>query len=133
VLSRNGSAEEVRAFQAQFRKLEIRALVYGLIVIQRRAELRTTFTVRRPTSGGVLRQPEIEWLMAWETAAAQGDIADRILRLRLAAPAACELRTIHQLQAGEWTPSGYLLSTEHPFPMESKTQPAIAQMLARCD
>lgn len=133
VLSRNGSAEEVRAFQAQFRKLEIRALVYGLIVIQRRAEPRATFTVRRQAGGGVLRQPEIEWLIAWETAAAHGDIADRIMRLRLASPAACELRTIYQLQTGEWMPSSYLLSTERPFPMESKTQPAIAQMLARCD
>ncbi|MGH9664318.1 MAG: methyltransferase, partial [Bryobacteraceae bacterium] len=132
VLARNGSAEEVRAFQAQFRHLEIRSLVYGLIVIQRREALRATFTVRRQRGEGV-GQPEAEWLMAWETAAARSDIVDRILQLRVTAPAACQLKTLHQLQGGEWAPSDYALSPEHPFPMESKTQPAIAQMLARCD
>ena len=132
VLARHGSAEEVHAFQEQFRRLDIRSLVYGLIVVQRRETPRATFTARRQRAEAVGRA-ESEWLMSWETAAACGDIVDRILRSRLTARTNCNLRIRHRLEAGEWTPADCALETDHPFPMEAKVQPAIAQMLARCD
>lgn len=131
VLARKGSASEVQAFQAQFRNLNIRSLVYGLIVIQRHDAARAAFTVRRRRQG--TGAAEAEWLMAWESAAARRDIAAHVLKSHVTAAAACQLRTVHELQAAEWTPTDYTLSTDHPFPMESKTQPAIAQMLPRCD
>ena len=123
---RNG--QESEAWKKLFARLGVESLVYGFVVIQRRASARQTFTVRRQASPGARRTPW-EWLLAWESADKESLILERPLHRGCDA----EFQVRHRLEDSGWTPQRYTLRTEWPFSMECDAHPWMANLIALCD
>ncbi|MBI1897853.1 MAG: methyltransferase domain-containing protein [Acidobacteria bacterium] len=123
--------QEMRGWHDVFDKLEITGLHQGITVLRRFRAPRPPFTVRRmagPESG----PGEIEWLLGWEAAAADGSALAAVLASELCADTRTELRIESRLRAGEWTPTEYVLAAGYPFQMELRAQAWIPHLLALC-
>jgi SAM-dependent methyltransferase len=127
-----GGPEEVDAWKKLFAKHGVKNLVYGSLVFQRKTGAGRPVTVRR-RKGPRLGTAEIEWLRAWETAAADEAILRRILDAKPLASNGLELRVIHRLRNGELAPQDFTLETSYPFTIECAIQPWAAYLIARCD
>jgi SAM-dependent methyltransferase len=130
-----GSTElsQVDQWQALFRSRGAISLVYGTLLIVRKTERRTPFTVRRRSLETTHRRTEMDWLLRWERAAANGTATKMVLDSRLAAAPGSTLRVMNQLKDGDWEPAEYILQVDHPFRVECRTQPWIVQLLGLCN
>jgi len=131
VISKKGAVSDIPNWRAFFENLHVQALVYGFVMIQRRAQPRPVFTTRRqigPRTGPA----EHIWLFDWETASASHD-PSWLLGLRPRAVPGIRLRVDHGLANGEWTPDAYLLETDYPFNSELPAQAWTAHLLTRAD
>ncbi len=126
------SRTEVKVWRDLFARLEVEALVYGLILIARRNVAGEHFTVRREAADVFLRA-DWQWLLAWETAVVDGRLTPVVLGARLHASRHTEFDVRHQLTDEGWTPASYRLSTERPFSMNCHAEPWAAHLLAQCD
>ena len=127
-----GGPEEVDAWKKLFAERAVKNLVYGSLVIQRKTGAGRPITVRR-RKGPRLGTAEIEWLRAWETAAAGDGILRRVLDAKPLAASGLALRVIHRLQNGELAPQEFTLETSYPFTVDCAIQPWAAYLIARCD
>lgn len=129
LIKRNAPAADILAWRSFFEGLQVQALAYGFVAIQRRDRLRPVFTVRRQT--GLRSGPaEHAWLMEWETAVAGGN-EEVILASRPRVARDVRLRVVHQIREGEWTPEAYDVEADHPFRMEMRAEAWTAHLL-RC-
>ena len=125
--------EDVDRWKDLFRRRGATALVYGTLLMRRKHERRAPFTVRRQSGEMTHRRAEMDWLMRWERAAANGSGAKAALDSKLTAAPGAALRVLNQLQQGDWAPAEYKLEVEYPFHVECKTQPWIVQLLGLCN
>jgi hypothetical protein len=90
------------------------------------------FTARRQVGAGV-GLPETEWLLQWETAAAQAPAVQGLIEARPIACPRIRLGLGHVMQAGTWVPDECSLATSVPFAVEAKCPPWAAALITRCD
>jgi SAM-dependent methyltransferase len=131
VIGKKGAVTDIPEWRAFFENLHVQALVYGLVMIQRRSESRPVFTVRRqigPRTGPA----EHAWLFDWETASASHP-ATWILELRPRAVPGIRLRVDHAFENSEWIPGAYLLETDYPFNSELPAQAWTAHLFTRAN
>jgi methylase of polypeptide subunit release factors len=130
-----GSTElsQVPQWKAMFRNRGVTDLVYGTLLMCRKTESRAPFTVRRQTGETTHRRAEMDWLLRWERAIANGAGASLALNSRLAAAPGSELRVINHLKNGNWAAKEYRLQVDYPFHVECRTQPWILHLLSLCD
>ena len=131
VIGKKGSVTDIAEWRSFFAELHVNALVYGLVTIQRRAEKRPVFTVRRQT-GPRTGPAEHAWLFDWETAVVSHP-PSWLLALRPRAVPGVRLRVEHGFDSGNWVPDAYLLETNHPFRNELPAQAWTAHLLACAD
>lgn len=132
LLKTDSTVEGLRRWNALCEKLHVTGLFYGSVVVQRKRESHRPFTVRRnkgPHSGCAAA----EWLLRWETAAADPDIVQLLLDSRPIASPSLELHVVHRMRNGELNPTDYALRTQRPFPVESQCQSWMAFLISRCD
>jgi hypothetical protein len=103
------------------------------LLMCRKTESRAPFTVRRQTGETTHRRAEMDWLLRWERAIANGAGASLALNSRLAAAPGSELRVINHLKNGNWAAKEYRLQVDYPFHVECRTQPWILHLLSLCD
>ncbi len=127
-----GGSEQVDQWKRLFEKYQVDNLVYGAMLIQRKAAAGRPATVRR-RKGTRLGTTEIEWLRRWETAAAEDAIFRRILESRPMAAQDLALQVTHRIQDGALAPQEFRLESNYPFTAECSIQPWAAYLLARCD
>ena len=131
VISKKGAVTDIPNWRAFFDSLHVQSLVYGFVMIQRRAESRPVFTVRRqigPRTGPA----EHAWLFDWETSAVSHP-ATWALTWKPRAVPGIRLRVDHGLENGDWTPDAYLLETDYPFNSELTAQAWTAHLFTRAD
>ena len=121
LLRGTGDVAELKQWEALFRGKRIERLVYANIVIQRHAEPRRTFTIRRQMGHGFGHQ-EFDWMLEWETAATRPDVLRKILSSRLRTPSHTELHTKYEIAEGEWKPSAYSLESAYPFEVKADVE-----------
>jgi SAM-dependent methyltransferase len=126
------SPEETELWRRLFKSLEITALAYGFVCIQRRSGAHRTFTVRRQASPAALRAPW-EWLLSWESAFCGERLEPLILDSPLHASRQTEFLVLHHLAEGSWSPASYKLRAQYPFNMECNAQPWMAHLISLCD
>jgi SAM-dependent methyltransferase len=131
VLKSAGTLSDTLKFKALFRELKVTALTYAMIMVQRRASERQTFTVRRQ-AGPKTSRAEYEWLLGWETAAAESSSSDLVLQSRLKASPRCQMLALNRIRDGDWVAAGYKLQIDYPFDMEMQMEPWIGLLLPRC-
>jgi SAM-dependent methyltransferase len=131
VLRRGGSVDDLRIWRQQLRERGVRDFVYGFLTVQRRAQERPVFTVRRQV-GSETTPADHARLVEWETSIATHGAAP-ILNQRPRTRANVKLRTDFHLTPDGWVPDGYQLQSEHPFMMDMQGQAWTAQLLASAD
>jgi SAM-dependent methyltransferase len=132
IVQGKGGGEEAMQWKEMFASLEIRSLFYGMTILQKHAEPRKGFTLRRqfgPNSG----RDEVQAQLDWETAACNGVGTRAVLEQPLKPTPGIQLAVKHNLAGEGWEETEYSLSTQYPFKMECTTQSWIAYLLSRCD
>jgi SAM-dependent methyltransferase len=132
VLSNPTPLEDYRAFQVLFRRYRIRQLVYIVLLIQRRAENRAVFTIRRQAK--LESEPQaLTSAVTWETSLRRDGGVRSLLDAKVRANEDARLNVPHSLGTEGWAPAGYVLSVSTPFSMEARTEPWAAHLLAFSD
>jgi len=131
VIGKNGSVADIAEWRSFFDNLHVSALVYGLVMIQRRAKNRPVFTVRRQI-GTQTGPAEHAKLFEWETAVVTRE-PSWILGLRPRAAPGTRLHVEHNLDGGKWVPDTYSLETSYPFASGLAAQAWTAHLLACAD
>jgi SAM-dependent methyltransferase len=129
VISHKGSVEDITGWRELFAQWGVRSLVYGLVVIQRRAAERPVFTIRREASANT-GPAECAWLIEWATAASD---ADMILNAKPRAGRHASLRVDHRLGEGAWEAQSYRLESAYPFSVNMRAEPWAAHLLTIAD
>ncbi len=127
-----GAWDEMDKWVAHFRKLKIKNLVYGLLIVQSRDTDGSGFTVRRQKAenGGIA---EAEWLRKWESAWADPSHRQQILASCPVASKNTELHAVHTRENGRLSPSKFTLTSNHPFTVEYKCPAWVATLVERSD
>ncbi len=131
VISKKGSVTDIAEWRSFFENLHVSALVYGLVMIQRRAKNRPVFTVRRQIASQT-GPAEHARLFDWETAVVTHEPA-WLLGLRPRSTPGIRLHVEHSFAGGNWVPDSYLLETDHPFASGLPAQAWTAHLLACAD
>jgi SAM-dependent methyltransferase len=131
VIGKKGSVTDIAEWRSFFESLHVSALVYGLVMIQRRANNRPVFTVRRQT-GSTTGPAEHARLFDWETAVVTHE-PDWLLGLRPRSTPGTRLHVEHNFDGGIWVPDTYLLETDYPFASGLRAQAWTAHLLACAD
>jgi hypothetical protein len=131
-LNKNGGREQFALWEKLFTKNAVRELLLGIVVIQRIAERRPAFTIRRTIRSGTPLSV-LEWAMRWEAALRSGDGAAMLLATKPVANPGTEILVRHVLRDGEISQESFTLTIEQPFATDCKVQPWMAALLPRCD
>jgi SAM-dependent methyltransferase len=123
---------ELEARARLFRELKVEHLVYCSMVIRRRVGPGPALTLRR-TGTSRTSLADLQWLLRWETAAAQPGAAAWILDSRPRASPAAEVRIAHRVREGEWVPAVSMIVTPAPFVMEAQVPLWTTALLTRSD
>lgn len=123
-------AEDLGEWKKVFARDKIEQFLLSFIVIQRHAEKRPKFTVRR-NMGPKTGPAELQWLVDWETERAKGLESEAVLMSRLQAGEAVGLSTNHVLEEGEWRTARQMLEVEYPFPLKCDIDDVGLQILLR--
>ncbi|MCZ2151208.1 MAG: methyltransferase [Bryobacterales bacterium] len=121
-------AEEIPEWGRLFESLKIFHFLASVVVIQRRAEERPVFTVRRK-AGPFSGPRELEWLMHWETERAKG-CEDIILQSKLR-PGKTTLQLTHGIHEGKWALAEQKLEVAHPYPNTWEVDPLGAYLIPK--
>lgn len=131
-VSKSGGKEQFAEWQRLFEKNEVRGLVVGIVVIQRLAEERPAFTIRRDLATSTTAAA-LEWAMQWETEIRRKGAEQKLLHAVLLATPGTEITVRHVLRNGEISPESITLSTKQPFATDLRVQPWMTLLLPRCD
>ncbi|HUQ93089.1 MAG TPA: hypothetical protein VM120_15515 [Bryobacteraceae bacterium] len=124
------NTEDIAEWERQFSSIKLFRFLASVLVIQRRAEERPVFTVRR--GKGLCSGPrELEWMIRWETLRAQG-CEDIILDSKLkAGPVIMHLR--EGVQNGRWVQLKRHLEVNHPYFSNSEVDALGAYLVPKAD
>jgi SAM-dependent methyltransferase len=122
--------EDLRGWKEVFQRLEVNFVIYGPIIIQRRATPRPVFTARR--KAGRRSSPlEVYWMQRWETMVAEGNLTSRLLHSTLKVVPGCRLNIDHELDGtDDWDAKRYVMVTTYPFEMECDNSASLALLTA---
>ncbi|HEY4360181.1 MAG TPA: 50S ribosomal protein L11 methyltransferase [Bryobacteraceae bacterium] len=130
-ISRNRAGiADAKPWRELFEQLRVKQIARGFLIIQRKAQSRPVFTVRRqvgPRSG----PHEQHWVVDWETSVTRG--VQSLLAVRLRASRDVHMRVEHRLTEDGWAPQSYTIDTEYPFVLEIPVQAWTAHLLALAD
>ncbi len=127
-----GTWQDMEKWVEHFRKLRIKNLVYGLLIVQSRDSHGSGFTVRRQKAeNGAIA--EAEWLRAWESAWADPARREQMMASRLKASNGTKLRVLHSRKNGRLSPSTFILTSDHPFAVEYECPAWVVRLVECCD
>ena len=129
-----GTFESVGHRWEAFKRLQIEALVFGSILLRRRADGRAGVVVRRLLAPDTTIA-DFRRLLDWESDTASWGASERrvLLDARLRANPETRVRAIHELQGGQWQVTATMLSTPTPFASEATCPLWFPQLLAWLD
>lgn len=132
VVNSENPPSDMREFKRLFRALEVQDMVYAVLLVQRRAEIRPVFTIRRQNGPGTGPEQILE-AFGWETTMASPSALDSLMTSRVRANSSAEMRVRHKLTADGWEIDEYMLRSSFPFSMEARTDPWAPYLMAHCD
>jgi SAM-dependent methyltransferase len=134
IVANKAHPRELARWRELFARLEMEKVVYGGILIRRhpRAGL-LPFTLRRLRSAHTTRDAA-DWLLQWESIAAQPAMREELLFQARPAPApGAELHVRHRFRDGELAPVEYAFRSLHPFDATLPAPAWLAYVFSRCD
>jgi SAM-dependent methyltransferase len=123
---------DLAEFRRLIRSLGVTEMLYTGLFIQRRAESRSVFTVRRQATG-TTTGADMLFVLDFETQLQTPAGIEGILGARLRPNRETELRVQHQLGDSGWEIAQYILRASRPFSMEARTDPWAPFLIALAD
>jgi hypothetical protein len=123
---------DLAEFRRLVRSLRVTEMLYTGLFVQRRADSRPVFTVRRQATGATAGA-DMLFVLDFETQLQTAEGVERILQARLRPNRETELRVQHQLGDGGWEIAQYILRASRPFSMEARTDPWAPFLMALAD
>lgn len=130
-ISGGAGATQRSEWRQHFAQLGVERLSLTAVVLQRHAEERAAFTVRRKASSHT-GAAEHDWMLRWESMATRPEIRRAVLDAPLRAPAWARLSVRHRVQDGEWVPEHIAFRTEYPFEVRADCHPWMTALVAGC-
>lgn len=115
-----------------YTRLEVERMLYGHIVLQRRASERPVFHVRRPF-GPRTGRTQIDWMLQTLTEVMEGEAAVWMMDGNPVMSPHAELRVRHAMRNADLTPLEYVLVTEHPFRADLHCPSWLARLVSMCN
>jgi len=131
-LNKDGGRAEVAQWEKLFEENEVQALLALVLVIQRIAEKRSAFTLRRSIHDD-LPAAMVEWALGWETLLHAQGLTDALIGAKPVATPGIEVTARHVLRDGELKAEDFRLSLKRPFEVDWRVQPWMPLLLPRCD
>lgn len=132
ILGDNADSWKLQEWNLFYHKLKATQVVLGHLILQKRAEERPTFQVRRDF-GPHTNLTHIDWLVDWETRCMKPGLDDLLLASHPAPGSGWELHVRHVMKEGKLTPLDYTFYTQHPFQVNLQTAAWMAALVSRCD
>jgi hypothetical protein len=113
-------------------KLKVTGVFYGTVVLERKTRGRPAATaraVKAADAGG----DAVEWLLKWETAAAEPGCPSLLLDSRPHLARSVSLQVTHTPRDGEFVPSRFELRASYPLVAEAAIDPWVAVLTGACD
>jgi len=128
-----GPGETLASRIKGFERLEIEGLVYGVIVVQRRAHPRPVFTTRRNLSIGdgtrFVEAAEIDWVLRWEESALDPALPARLLDQAPRANPALQLRQLAHFGEDGWQLEQTWVDVLAPVSVQAECPPWVPALL----
>jgi hypothetical protein len=131
-MNRDGGREQLGQWEKLFEEKGVKALLAIILVIQRVAEKRAPFTLRRAMRDGMPAKA-MEWALAWEREMQREGFLTELLQAKPVAAPGVVVTARHVVRDGELVPEDFRVSVERPFEVEWKVQPWMPMLLPRCD
>jgi methylase of polypeptide subunit release factors len=131
-INKNGGREQFAQWEKLFMKNAVRELVLGIVVIQRAAEPRPAFTIRRTIRNGTPLSA-LEGALRWEEQMQMADAMQRLLHAKPVANPGTEILVRHVLRDGQISQESFTLTIEQPFATDCKVQPWMAALFPHCN
>jgi hypothetical protein len=128
----NVPAEETAYLEELWRRRKTQFLVYGRILLRRRAQDRPAITARMQKGRGMARE-HVEWLLDWESGARNPAAREWLMSLRPSLSPHCRLLVQHSVHEGRFAPRDFAFSCPSPFDSDCRVEPWIAASVAGCD
>lgn len=133
ISSDKGHLRDLEHWRALFLRHEIEGLVYGSLMVRRHTQTgQKPFTIRRVRSPETTRAA-VDWMLYWESAAAQPDRDQLLLASCPVASPRVELVVRHHSRDGDLRPLDYTFRTLYPFDTTLKCPSWAAYLFSRCD
>ena len=123
---------EVNQWRALFERLQVKEILTGTVVVQRREKRRPVFTIRRSLAPNA-DSAATEKVLQWETQLVTETASETVFGAKPVASPRAQLIVRHRIEAGEFTAQDFTLTADYPFLMDCKVQPWMGYLLARCD
>ena len=131
-LNKDGGRAEVAQWEKLFEENGVKELLAVVLVLQRIAEQRPAFTLRRVMRDGT-PAAVMEWALGWETAMHMNGTFEALFEAKPVATAGTEVTVRHVVREGQLAAEDFILSLKRPFEVDWKVQPWMALLLPRCD
>ncbi len=115
-----------------WRRRNAQFLFYGSILIRRHEGGRDALTARVQKGEG-FRPEHQDWLLDWTTEAACPGASGKLLGFHPSIAPDCQLRVLHRLRDGQFTPELFGLQTSGPFESELRCQSWMVALVSGCD
>jgi SAM-dependent methyltransferase len=115
-----------------FRELGAEQIVYSSMVVQRHAEGRAPFTLRRERTNPSAAR-ETDWLLRWHTRLAEENVLPALMESRPRLLPHAELHVKHRVENGEWKVDSSKVTVEYPFIRTVELSMNAAMLLTLCD
>lgn len=129
---RSTGQAEVNQWKNLFQRLQVKEILTGTAVVQRRESSRRVFTIRRSLASSA-DSAAVERVLQWETDLVTERSSGKILAARPVASSRVQLIVRHGMQDGDFAPQSFTLTCDEPFVMDCQAQPWMAHLLTRCD
>jgi SAM-dependent methyltransferase len=124
--------EDLKFWTDSWRQRNVQFLFYGSILLRRHAGNREPLTARVQKGEG-FRPAHQDWLLDWHTESRDPAAVPTLLGFHPAIAPDCELRVLHRLREGRFTPEVFGLQTSGPFVSELHCQSWLVALISNCD
>jgi SAM-dependent methyltransferase len=120
-----------------FREMEVESIVYGMLILQRRAESRPVITTRRQLAVRVNQRPidldAVEWLLRWEMLALDPSLGPRLLDAAPRRNPRLQMRQLAVPRGHDWAVDRTWVDVLAPFTVEASTPFWVPVFLSAAD
>ncbi|MFN7939283.1 MAG: class I SAM-dependent methyltransferase [Bryobacteraceae bacterium] len=132
VLLKSGDSSSLYRWIALFERFQMEQMVLGTLMVQRRKEARSVFTLRHTLAPGA-GIGDLERVMDWQTRCMTGEAVREVLQARVKVSSNWEALSKHAFEDGRMATISYSIVARHPFEQTLECPPWVVSMAAKAD